>query len=117
MIAAIIPIIGGVLSIVLGLVGLFRPLVIAIPSGIQAMNELGKMELRAIFGAVFLVLGFTSILFRQPEIYLVAGLVFIGAAGTKAVSLFIDRPPVKLAVPGILFDLFVGLALASGYFF
>lgn len=113
--AMIIPIIGSVLTLCLGLVGLAKPNVLAIPSGLQAMNELGTMELRALFGGVFTVLGLSAIVFRQPEVFLVAGLVLIGAAVVKIISLTRHRLLAKLAAPGIAFDLFVGMAVASGY--
>ena len=114
--ALIVPIIGSVLTICLGIVGLIKPNILAIPSGLQAMNELGTMELRALFGGVFTVIGVSAIWFRLPEVFLVAGLVLIGAAVVKIISLTQHRLLAKLAAPGIAFDLFVGMAVASGYF-
>lgn len=113
----IIPVVGSLLSIGLGVFGLLKPKALAESTGIQPINALGVMELRALFGGVMLVLGLCALIGRQPVIYLVTGLAFIGGAIVKLISLSIDRPPVSKALPGILFDLLVGLALFSGYFF
>lgn len=116
-IGEIVPIIGSILTIGLGVFGLLKPTAMGAATGIAPVNELGVMELRALFGGILLVLGMCALIGRQPVIYLVTGLAFVGASTVKLVSLSIDRPPVSQALPGILFDLLVGLAIFSGYFF
>jgi hypothetical protein len=113
----IVPIIGSILTIGLGVFGLLKPKTLGAATGIQPINASGVMELRALFGGVLLVLGLCALIARQPDIYLVTGLAFVGASIVKLISLSVDRPPVSQVLPGILFDLIVGLALSSGFFF
>ncbi len=106
---------GSGLSVVGGIIGLFRPDKIAAILGIDRPDLLCLVELRGLFGGMLTTLGVSCIALRNPHAYLVAGLGYVGLALAKVIALVVDKPPPGKVVPGLLIDGSVGLLLAAGF--
>ena len=100
-----------------GLAGLIKPNIVATRVGLQAINSMGVMEVRCMFGGLFIGLAATCLVTENPFCYLAFSSVWLGGSAAKYLSILIDRPPVKAALLSASFDLFIGLALVSGYYF
>lgn len=99
-----------------GLAGLIKPNLVAEWVGLEAKNSMGIMEIRCMFGGLFIGLAVTCLITENPFSYLAFSSVWIGGSIAKYLSLFIDKPPFKTASASASFDLFIGLALLSGYY-
>ena len=98
-----------------GGVGLFRPDKVAAILGIDRPDLLCLVELRGLFGGMLTALGISCLVMRQPQVYLVAGLAYVGLAFVKVIALVVDKPPPGKVVPGLLVDASVGLLLVAGF--
>jgi hypothetical protein len=106
---------GSAMSVLAGAVGLFRPDKVAAILGIDRADLLSLVELRGVFGGMLTTLGVSCMVLRQPQVYLVAGLAFVGLALVKVIALVVDKPPPGKVVPGLLADASVGLLLVAGF--
>jgi hypothetical protein len=106
---------GSTLSVVVGGIGLFRPDKIAAILGFDRPGLLCLVELRGLFGGMLTTLGISCIVLRHPQVYLVAGLSYLGLAFAKVIALVVDKPAPGKVVPGLLVDASVGLLLVAGF--
>ncbi|QDX80807.1 hypothetical protein B9N43_05850 [Denitratisoma sp. DHT3] len=111
----IAPLVGAVAAVALGVFGFLRPRVMGEQTGLSPQGGLGVMELRALFGGLWLTLGTAALVLRTPEAYLMAGLAFGGITLGKIVGLIIDRPQGRQALGGTVVDGVFSLLLLSGY--
>ncbi len=112
---AIAPLLGAAAAILLGAVGLLRPMILAEATGITTSGPHGLSELRAVFGGTLGSLGLVCLVTREPAAFLAAAAAFFGGGVAKILSLVIDRPEPGKVMPGLLLDFFVGAALLTGY--
>ena len=96
------------LSIVLGVVALLSPETLARQTGLAADGPLGRSELRALFGGVFIGIGIAALLLGSPAAHLVGAAAFLGGAAAKLLSAALERGVLPAAVPGLLFDVLLG---------
>lgn len=108
------PLVAPVLSIVLGLVALVSPETLARQTGLVADGPLGRSELRALFGGVFIGIGIAALLLGSPAAHLVGAAAFLGGAAAKVLSATLERGVLPAALPGLLFDLALGALFLWG---
>jgi hypothetical protein len=107
----------GVLALfTIGALGLLKPTFVASLAGVRADRPAGVMELRAVFGGLMLGMVAALVYIGSPIVYLTVGLAWTGAAIAKVISFFLDRPPLKDSLQGIISDLVCAGLLLSGYF-
>ncbi|ROS05120.1 hypothetical protein EDC56_0645 [Sinobacterium caligoides] len=99
-----------------GLAGLIKPNLVAKRVGLKAINSMGIMEIRCMFGGLFIGLSITCLISGATFAYLAFSSVWLGGAAAKYIALYIDKPPFKAAFTSASFDAFIGLALLSGYY-
>jgi hypothetical protein len=102
------------LSIVMGLVALAYPERLGRLTGLAADGPLGRSELRALFGGVFVGIGLAALLLGTPAAHIVGASAFLGGAAAKLLSAALERGVLPAALPGILFDLVLGALFAWG---
>ncbi len=112
---AVAPVLGSVLTMVLGLVGLSKPAFFMRICGFAPPSSLGTLEIRAIFGGCLLTLGAVCLLTAAPAAYLTAGLLWLASASVKLVFMRIDKVPLRALLAGLAGDLPVGLLMLSGF--
>jgi len=111
----LLPIIGSVVTLLLGLLGLLAPRRAASMVGIGAADALGRSEVRATYGGVFLGLGAACLLLRSPEAYAVAGAAWMAAATARLVSISIEREASGKNLAGVAVESGIGLMLLSAW--
>lgn len=112
----IIPLVGAGLTAALGLLGLVRPDVAADIVGVVPEGALGRSEIRATYGGLFLGLGAACLWLRSPEAYLVVALAWLSAAAARLVAMGIERTLSKENVVGVVVEAGIGGLLLVGAF-
>jgi hypothetical protein len=112
---ASVPLLGALVAVLLGAVGLLRPLVLAEATGLATSGLHGMSELRAVFGGNLGSIGLVCLITREPAAFLVGAAAFMGGGVAKLISLAIDRPEPGKVVPGLILDFVVGAALLAGH--
>lgn len=112
---ASVPVLGALAAVLLGAVGLLRPLVLAEATGLATSGLHGMSELRAVFGGTLGSIGLVCLITREPAAFLVGAAAFFGGGVAKLISLAIDRPEPAKVVPGLVLDFIVGAALLAGH--
>jgi hypothetical protein len=107
-------ILGAAVTIGLGLFGAIWPSRAATLVGISPIGGVGRTEIRATYGGLFIALGFACLYLNSPSAYFVAGAAWIGAAVSRLPSLFIDQGCYPKAVGGAVIELSIGLLLFTG---
>lgn len=89
-------IVAALLTIAFGLFGFLAPRYTAAALDLEPTNStMGLSEMRASVGGLFVVAGIAAIWLGQPLGYAMIGFAFVGAALGRALSLVLDKPPVR----------------------
>jgi hypothetical protein len=104
---------GAVITLGLGVLGLFVPTRAASFANVQPVGLIGTSEIRATYGGLFVALGVACLLTQAPGVFLAAGLAWVGAAVGRLFSVFIDSSRSGKNLGGIVFELAIGLLLLS----
>lgn len=89
-------IVAALLTIAFGLFGFLAPRYTAAALDLEPTNStMGLSEMRASVGGLFVVAGMAAIWLGQPLGYAMIGFAFVGAASGRALSLVLDKPPVR----------------------
>lgn len=83
--------------------------------GVAAESSLGRSEIRAVFGGMFLALGLACLITRHPVAFAVVGAAWLSDFGVRLVAVVIDRVPARSALPVLATAALMGSALLSGY--
>lgn len=92
----------------MGVAALARPTAFAAQTGLAAPGALGRSELRAVFGGVFIGLAAACLALATPAAYWAAAGAFFGGAAAKLLSAALERGVFPAALPGFLVDLVAG---------
>lgn len=109
------PLVGAMATVALGLFGLLFPRVMGAQTGLSPKEGMGVMELRAIFGGLWLALGTATLMLRTPEAYLMTGLAFTGVTLGRFSGIAVDRMLPREAWGATVVDGSLSLLLLSGY--
>lgn len=105
---------GPIACLVLGVVALAAPVRFAAQTGLAATGPLGRSELRAVFGGVFIGLAAACLIARAPAAHMAAAAAFAGGAAAKVLSAAIERQVFPAALPGLIVDLVAALLFVWG---
>lgn len=100
--------IGAAATVFIGLVGIIAPRFVANFVGLETDGALGRTEVRATGGGLFIGLGAALVMLESPEAYLAAGLGWIGAAAARLVSMAFERAVSFKYVRAFAFEAGVG---------
>jgi len=107
----ILKIIGGVATILTGIVSLFWPLKVPGFTGLEPNGGRGITEIRTILGALFVALGAVVLYYRTPEAYMILGVTYLGMALVRGISIFVDRSAVSSNIISFFVELVFGILL------
>jgi hypothetical protein len=110
---AVLPVLGAGVLTVLGLFGSLRPDEAADLVGITPDGSLGRAEVRATYGGVFLGAGVACAVLRAPEVLVIA-VGTLSAAVVRTVSVGIDGARSRENIVGIVVEAGIGLFLLVG---
>ncbi len=110
-----LPIAGSSVTLALGLLGLLAPERAAALVGVAADSTLGRSEVRATYGGIFVGLGAACLALRTPEAFAVAGAAWLFAALARVASLAVERDASARNLAGVIVESGIGLALLSAW--
>ncbi|MGD1882698.1 MAG: DUF4345 family protein [Paracoccaceae bacterium] len=91
-----INLISSLMTIGFGLFGFVAPRYTASALDLEpTTSTMGLSEMRASVGGLFVIAGCAAIWLDQPLGYAMLGFAFAGAALGRAISLILDKPPVR----------------------
>lgn len=96
--------IGAIISIIAGCLGLIWPNHVSRTIGLQIPGLLGRSEVRATYGGLFIGAGLAVVLIANSDAALVLGAAWAGAFVARAVSFVIDKSRAKENVAGLLIE-------------
>lgn len=105
--------IGGVLTLAMGLLGLFAPGMVARLVSITPVGRLGVSEIRATYGGLFLAIGVTVLLAGDTTLFALAGAAWVGAAAGRSISWWYDRSREPRNLLGLGVELLLGYLLLA----
>ena len=105
--------IGAGLAMLVGLNGLFRPLVMGKAVGLAPETKVGLIEIRVLFGSFLVTLPLLAILSSKAEIFEFFGMAALAAAIIKSLFTILDKCPIKLIWFGIAVDIVLAALLLS----
>ncbi|XOB93783.1 DUF4345 family protein [Pseudomonadota bacterium 24LQ007] len=110
----LIPLLGAVCTLALGILGLVAPRKVADLVGVAPEGALGLSEIRATYGGIFIGLGAACLSFQQSEVYVAVGLAWLLAAVSRIVSIFLDQAYSSKNVGGVIVEAGIGSLLVAG---
>lgn len=111
-----LPRVGAMLTILLGLVGFFKPRLITDGQQIELGSPMAFSEARVVFGGLHLGSGIMALTLNDPLIYLTLGVAWSFGLLARLYSMVADKTSVQQSAPGIVVDATMALLLLSGQF-
>ncbi len=102
---------GALVTMGLGLFGLFLPASAASFVGIIPDGERGMSEIRATYGGLFLAMGLMAVIAQSSDVFRVVGVAWLGAAGGRAFSVVRDNSRSGANLGGIAMEGILGLSM------
>ncbi|MBW0149029.1 DUF4345 family protein [Marinobacter arenosus] len=110
----LIPLLGAVCTLALGILGLVAPRQVSDLVGVAPEGALGLSEVRATYGGLFVGLGAACLWFQQSEVYVAVGVAWLLAAVFRIVSIFLDQAFSGKNVGGVIVEAGIGYLLVAG---
>ena len=107
----ILKIIGGIATIITGVVSLFWPLKVPGFTGLEPNGGRGITEIRTILGALFVGLGTAVLFYRSPEAFMILGITYLAMALVRGISIFVDRSAISSNIISFVVELVFGILL------
>ncbi len=104
---------GAGLTVILGCLGLFFPKHVAAMTGLHPVERESLSEFRATFGGIMIVLGVVPIFTGISICFVFTGLVWLGSAFGRLLSLVLDKMSAKVFLSCILESLIAALLLVG----
>lgn len=99
---------GALITLGLGVMGLFMPGMAARFTSITPVGNMGVSEIRGTYGGLFLAMAGVVLLAQDRLLFALLGTAWIGAAAGRLFSYWWDRNHQLKNVGGILFELAIG---------
>jgi hypothetical protein len=109
-----LPRIGAILTIILGLVGFFRPRLITEKQQIELGSSMALSEARVVFGGLHLGGGIMALALHEPLIYMTLGAAWSFGLLARFYSMVVDKTSLQHSMPGIVVDASMALLFLSG---
>lgn len=102
---------GALVTLGLGIYGLFWPLGVATFVGIAPEGERGVSEIRATYGGLFLAMGLFAVVMQSTDVFRVVGVAWLGAAGGRCFSVVRDDSRSGANLGAVAMETVIGLSL------
>ncbi len=106
--------VAAVAVLVLGVIVALKPTALEIV-GVTAATPVGRTEIRAVFGGMFMAMGAVCLITQHPYAYLTSGALWLGDAFVRALALLVDRPRLAEGLAVLVTGLVIGGLLMSGF--
>ena len=112
-----LPRIGAILTVVLGLVGFFKPRLITDGQQIELRSPMALSEARVVFGGLHLGSGIMALALNEPLIYMTLGVAWSFGLLARFYSMAADKTNLRQSLPGIIVDATMAFLFLSGMIF
>jgi len=102
---------GALVTLGLGVFGLFWPLSVARLVGISPEGERGISEIRATFGGLFLALGLFAAIAQNSDVFRAIGVGWLGVSAARSFSYVRDNSRSGANLGAIVIEVVLGLSL------
>lgn len=103
--------VGSLITLGLGIFGLFWPLAAARLVGIEPDGERGISEIRATYGGIFLAIGLFATINQTNEVFRALGVGWLGAGAARSFSYVHDQSRSVGNLAAIVIEIAVGLSM------
>lgn len=104
--------IGATITLLLGLVAIFKPSVIEGFVSIKGIGKEGKSEVRATYGGFFAGIALYAIIIQNPIIFITLGIGWLSAAVVRLMTFSFGNATPK-NIGGVIFESVIGLFCLS----
>ncbi|MBN2556593.1 MAG: DUF4345 family protein [Anaerolineales bacterium] len=98
-------------TIATGLLALVAPQQVQGFTGLRIEGGRGVTEVRSIFGGLFIALGAAVLINRTPATFWMLGIMYLGIAVVRGVSIFLDHSSVQSNWISLVVEIVLGLIL------
>jgi hypothetical protein len=105
---------GAIITVAMGVLGLFFPARAASLTGLQAVTAAGRAEFRGTLGVTFIMLGLAPLVTREPLAFLVVGFAWLGAAVGRVISIVADDGNSRRNWGAVMFEVLVAACTLAG---
>lgn len=109
-----LPRIAAVLTVILGLVGFFKPRLITDSQQIELGSPMAFSEARVVFGGLHLGGGIMALALNEPLVYMTLGVAWAFGLLARFYSMVADKATLQQSLPGIVVDSVMALLFLSG---
>jgi len=102
---------GAIITLGLGLAGLFAPHAVARFCSLTPDDERGVSEIRALFGGFLVALGAVAILAQDAAVFRAIAIAWFGAAGARTLSVVRDDSRSTGNLASIAAEILLGLSM------
>jgi len=112
-----LPRIGAILTLIIGLVGFFKPRAMTDNMRIVLDSKMAVSEARTVFGGLNLGAGLAALLLNDPLVYITLGVAWFFGLLARFYSMVVDKTSLKESAPGIAVDATLSFLFLSGFIF
>ena len=112
-----LPRIAAILTLIIGLVGFFKPRAIAQAQQIELGSAMALSEARVVFGGLHIGYSLTALVLNEPLIYIALGMAWLFGLFARFYSMLADKASLKVSMPGMVVDSSLAFLFLSGFFF
>ncbi len=111
-----LPRIAAILTLILGLVGFFKPRLITDGQQIELGSAMAMSEARVVFGGLHIGSSIVALALHEPLIYITLGAAWLFGLLARFYSMAVDKTGLKNSMPGIVVDGSMAFLFLSGLF-
>jgi hypothetical protein len=105
---------GALLTVLLGLVGFFKPRLITDGQQIELGTPMALSEARVVFGGLHLGSGIMALALHEPLVYMTLGVAWSFGLLARFYSMLADKASLRQSLPGIIVDATMAFLFLSG---
>jgi hypothetical protein len=105
---------GAVLTVVLGLIGFFKPALITDAQQITLGSPMALSEARVVFGGLHLGSGMMALALNEPVVYMTLGVAWSCGLLARFYSMVADKTSLQQSLAGIIVDAVMAFLFLSG---
>ena len=111
-----LPRIGAILTLIIGLVGFFKPQLFTASLQLEMGSALAVSEVRTVFGGLNIGASLAALILHEPLVYITLGLAWLFGLFARFYSMLVDKTGLKESIPAFAVDGGLAFLFLSGLF-
>ena len=112
-----LPRIGAILTLIIGLVGFFKPQLITDGQQISLGSPVALSEARTVFGGLHIGSSLAALVLNLPLVFITLGMAWLFGLFARLFSMVADKTSLKQSLPGFIVDASLAFLFLSGLLF